>query len=174
MVKKGWVYMYTNKTPVLGKHVYIAPGAIVRGNVTLGDNSSVWFNSVVRAEAGAAVIGAGTNIQDNCTLHVDHGADLYIGNQVTIGHGAIVHGCTIQDNALIGMGAIIMNHAVIGKNCIIGAGALVTQGSKIPDNSLVLGSPGKIIRAVTNDEIEHNRQNAAYYVKEAAAYARQA
>ena len=88
--------------------------------------------------------------------------------------GAIVHGCTIQDNALIGMGAIIMNHAVIGKNCIIGAGALITQGSEIPDNSLVLGSPGKIIRAVTNDEIEHNRQNAAYYVKEAAAYARQA
>lgn len=165
--------MYTNEAPVFGKNVYIAPGAVVRGRVSLGDNSSVWFNSVIRAEAGAAAIGSDTNIQDNCTLHVDHGADIRIGNRVTIGHGAIIHGCTINSNALIGMGAIIMNHAVIGENCIIGAGAIITQGTAIPDNSLVIGSPGKIIRTVTDDEIEHIRQNAAYYVKEAAAYARQ-
>ena len=165
--------MNTIKTPILGKNVYLAPGAIVRGDVTLGDNSSVWFNAVVRAEAGAAVIGTDTNIHDNCVLHVDHGADVSIGDQVTIGHGAIIHGCTIKSNTLIGMGAIIMNHAVIGENCIIGAGALITQNTVIPDNSLVLGNPGKVIRSVTNAEKENIKHNAAYYKEEAAAYARQ-
>ena len=165
--------MHTIKAPVFGKNVYIAPGAVVRGDVTLGENSSVWFNAVVRAEAGSAVIGANTNIQDNCVLHVDHDADIRIGSQVTIGHGAIVHGCTIGSNTLIGMGAIILNHAVVGNNCIIGAGALVTQNTVIPDNSLVIGNPGKILRNVTDSEIEDIQKNAAYYVKEAAAYARQ-
>lgn len=171
--QKGYYTMHTIKTPVLGKNVYIAPGAIVRGDVTIGDNSSIWFHTVVRAEAGSAVIGDNTNIQDNCVLHVDHGADIRIGSQVTIGHGAIVHGCTIHSNTLIGMGAIIMNHAVIGENCIIGAGALITQNTVIPDNSLVIGNPGKIIRPVTDEEKEDIRRNAAYYVEEAAAYAEQ-
>lgn len=165
--------MHTIQTPILGKNVYIAPGAIVRGDVTLGDNSSVWFHAVVRAEAGSAVIGNDTNIQDNCVLHVDHGADIHIGSRVTIGHGAIIHGCTIKNDTLIGMGAIIMNHAVVGENCIIGAGALITQNTVIPDNSLVLGNPGKVIRSVTEDEKEHIRRNAAYYIEEAAAYAGQ-
>lgn len=165
------IEMHTIKTPVFGKNVYIAPGAVVRGDVTLGDHSSVWFHTVIRAEAGSAVIGADTNIQDNSVIHVDHGADVAIGSQVTIGHGAIIHGCTIQDNSLIGMGAIIMNHAVIGKNCIIGAGTLITQNTVIPDNSLVIGNPGKILRPVTKEEIEDIRQNASYYVEEAASYA---
>lgn len=165
--------MHTIKTPVLGKNVYLAEGAIVRGDVAIGDNSSIWFHSVVRAEAGSAVIGNDTNIQDNAVLHVDDGADLHIGSRVTIGHGAIVHGCTVKDNVLIGMGAIIMNHAVIGENCIIGAGTLITQNTIIPDNSLVVGSPGKILRSVTDDEIAHIRRNAAYYIEEAASYARQ-
>lgn len=161
------------KTPVLGQNVYVASGAVVRGDVTLGDNSSVWFNTVIRAEAGSAVIGNDTNIQDNSVLHVDHGADIRIGSQVTIGHGAIVHGCTIKSNSLIGMGAIIMNHAVIGENCIIGAGTLITQNTVIPDNSLVMGSPGKVIRSVTEEEIEDIKKNAAYYVEEAAFYQNQ-
>lgn len=165
--------MHTIKTPILENNVYIAPGAVVRGDVTLGENTSVWFNAVVRAEAGSASIGKNTNIQDNCVLHVDHGADIRIGNHVTIGHGAIVHGCTIGNNTLIGMGTIILNHAVIGDNCMIGAGALITQNMVIPDNSLVIGHPGKILRAVTASEVEDIRQNADYYVKEAAAYARQ-
>ncbi len=165
--------MHTIKTPILGKNVYLAEGAIVRGDVTIGDNSSIWFHSVVRAEAGSAVIGNDTNIQDNAVLHVDHGAAIRIGSRVTIGHGAIVHGCTVKDNVLIGMGSIIMNHAVIGENCIIGAGTLITQNTVIPDNSLVMGSPGKIVRTVTDDEIEHIRRNAAYYIEEAASYARQ-
>lgn len=165
--------MHTIKTPRLGKNVYLAEGAIVRGDVSIGDNSSVWFHSVVRAEAGSAIIGNDSNIQDNAVLHVDHGADIRIGNRVTIGHGAIVHGCTVKDNVLIGMGAIILNHAVIGENCIIGAGTLITQNTVIPDNSLVIGNPGKIARTVTDDEIEHIRRNAAYYIEEAAAYSRQ-
>lgn len=165
--------MHTIKTPHLGKNVYIAPGAIVRGDVTIGDDSSVWFNAVVRAEAGSAMIGNKTNIQDNCVLHVDQGADIQIGNQVTIGHGAIIHGCTVKNNTLIGMGAIIMNHAVIGENCIIGAGALITQNTVIPDHSLVLGNPGKVIRPVTDTEKENIKRNADYYVEEAAAYAEQ-
>lgn len=165
--------MHIIKKPVLKNNVYLAPGAIVRGDVTLGENCSVWFHAVIRAEAASAVIGKNTNIQDNSVIHVDEGADIRIGNQVTIGHGAIVHGCTIGDNTLIGMGAVILNHAVIGENCIIGAGTLITQNTVIPDNSLVIGNPGKIKREVSSSEIEHIRRNAAYYVEEAAAYARQ-
>lgn len=159
------------KTPVFGKNVYIAPGAIIRGDVTLGDNSSVWFHAVVRAEASPVVVGQDTNIQDNCVIHTDEGADVCIGDRVTIGHGAIIHGCTIHSDTLIGMGAIIMNHAVIGSHCIIGTGALITQNMTIPDHSLVIGSPGKVVRTVTDSEIETIRQNAAHYVKEAASYA---
>ncbi|MEG0961936.1 MAG: gamma carbonic anhydrase family protein [Lachnospiraceae bacterium] len=165
--------MHIIKQPVLGKHVYLAQGAIVQGDVTLGENCSVWFHAVIRAEAGSASIGKDTNIQDNAVIHVDHNANILIGNQVTIGHGAIVHGCTIGDNTLIGMGAIILNHAVIGKNCMIGAGTLVTQNTIIPDNSLVIGNPGKVKRQVSLEEIESIRENAAYYIEEAAAYAKQ-
>ncbi len=163
--------MENRKTLVRGKNTYIAPGAIVRGDVTLGDNSSIWFNAVVRAECDSVEIGRDTNIQDNCVLHVDEGAGLSIGDRVTVGHGAILHGCTIKSNTLIGMGAIILNHAEIGSNCIIGAGALVTQGAVVPDGSLVIGNPGRVVRPVTDAEIEGVRQNAAHYVKEAADYA---
>ncbi len=163
--------MENRKTPIFGKNTYVAPGAAVRGDVTLGDNSSIWFNAVVRAEESSAVIGRCTNIQDNCVLHVDEGAGLSIGDCVTIGHGAIIHGCTIKSNTLIGMGAIILNHAEIGSNCIIGAGALITQNTVVPDGSLVVGNPGRAVRTVTDSEIEQIRQNAAHYVKEAEGYA---
>lgn len=160
----------TSKTPILNKNVFIAPDAVVLGNVTLGENISIWFHAVVRAENASITIGDNTNIQDNCVLHVDEGADVHIGNGVTVGHGAIIHGCTIGNNSLIGMGAIILNHAVIGENCIIGAGTLITQNTIIPDNSLVIGSPGKILRTVTDSEIEDIRQNAIHYIKEAETY----
>lgn len=159
------------KTPVLGENVYLAPGAVVRGDVTVGDYSSIWFNAVVRAEASPAVIGKNTNIQDNCVIHTDEGAAVHIGDRVTVGHGAIIHGCTIHSDTLVGMGAVIMNHAVIGEGCIIGSGALVTQDTVIPDRSLVVGSPGKAVRTVTDPEVDNIRQNADYYVKEAAFYA---
>lgn len=163
--------MANRKEPYFGKNVYLAPGAVVRGNVTIGDNSSVWFHAVVRAENSDAVIGADTNIQDNCVLHVDEDAGLSIGDRVTVGHGAILHGCTVKSDTLIGMGAIILNHAEIGSNCIIGAGTLVTQNTVVPDGSLVIGTPGKVVRSVTASEMENIRQNAAQYVKEAADYA---
>ena len=154
----------------LGQNVFIAQHAILCGDVTVGDNSSIWFHAVIRGDAASIQIGTDTNIQDNCVLHVDSNSPMQIGNQVTVGHGAILHGCTIDNHTLIGMGSIILNGAVIGKNCIIGAGALITQNTVIPDNSLVIGNPGKIKRAVTADEIKSIQQNAAHYVKEAAQY----
>ena len=161
----------TNFTkPVLGKNVFIADGAIVRGDVTLDDYANIWFNAVVRADADSITIGKNSNVPDNCVLHVDIDAPLHIGDNVTIGHGAIIHGCTIGNNSLIGMGAIILNHSVIGKNCIIGAGALVTQNTVIPDNSLVIGSPAKVKRTVTDSEIDDITHNAIHYVNEAVAY----
>lgn len=154
----------------MGKNVFIATGAVVRGNVELGDNSSVWFHAVVRADEYHITIGDDTNIQDNCTLHTDTGADIHIGNRVTVGHGAIVHGCTIEDDTLIGMGAIILNHAHIGKNCIIGAGALVTEGMEIPDGSVVMGCPARVVRCVTEEEKQHILENAKHYVEEIEKY----
>ena len=165
--------MHLSKKPVVEEKVYIAPGAIVRGDVTLRENVCVWFQAVIRAEEASVTVGKGSNIQDGCVVHVDKGAEVVIGNYVTIGHNAVIHGCTIGDNTLIGMGAIIMNHAVIGKNCIIAAGALVTQRTVIPDNSLVLGNPARIKRTVTEEEISHNKQNAEHYIEEAAFYAQE-
>lgn len=163
--------MITLKEPVIDKTVYIAPGAIVCGDVTLQEDVSVWFHAVIRAEEGAITVGRGSNIQDGCVVHVDKGGAVAIGEDVTIGHNAVIHGCTVGDNTLVGMGAIIMNDAVIGKNCIVAAGALVTERTVIPDNSLVMGSPAKIKRAVTPEEIKRNSYNAGHYVKEAAVYA---
>lgn len=155
---------------MIAENVFIAPGAIVRGDVTLMEDTSVWFHAVVRAETGSVVIGPGSNIQDGCVVHVDQGADVTVGAHVTIGHNATIHGCSIGDNSLVGMGAIIMNHAVIGKNCIVAAGALVTQNTIIPDNSLVMGNPAKVKRMLTAEEISHNQQNAAHYITQAAVY----
>lgn len=148
------------------KSVFIAPGAAVLGDVTIGENSSVWYNATVRGDRGFIQIGTGTNVQDNAVIHTGTGFPVTIGDRVTIGHGAIVHGCTVGDNTLIGMGAILMNGCTIGRNCIIGAGALVTQKVEIPDNSLVLGNPGKVKRQVTEDEVRANLANAEAYVRE--------
>jgi carbonic anhydrase/acetyltransferase-like protein (isoleucine patch superfamily) len=154
----------------MGQFNYIAPGAQVIGAVQLGENASVWHNAVVRADDSKIVIGAETNIQDNATLHVEEDRDVYLGQGVTVGHNAIVHGCTVGDNTVIGMGAIIMNGAVIGENCIVGAGAVVTENQQIAAGSLVLGVPGKVVRTLTEKEIKSNRENAAHYVKLAKRY----
>ena len=146
---------------------FIAPGAIVLGDVTLGEDVGIWYHATVRGDRAPIVIGERSNIQDNAVVHVDAEHKVIISKNVTVGHGAIIHGCEIGDNTLIGMGAIIMNGAVIGKNCIVGAGALVTQNARIPDNSLVLGNPAKIKREVTEEEIAANLRNAESYVKEA-------
>lgn len=156
--------------PIIDKTAFIAPNATVLGHVSIGAESSVFFGAVLRAEEDTLTIGQGTNIQDNCVLHVDKGFPMLLGHGCTVGHGAILHGCTVGDNTLVGMGAIILNGAMIGRDCIVGAGALVTQGAVIPDGSLVLGSPAKVKRLLTEDEIAQNRQSARGYVQESAAY----
>lgn len=149
--------------------IFIAPGAVVLGDVYLNEDVGIWYNATVRGDRASITVGRGSNIQDNCVVHVEAGYPVEIGENVTIGHGAIVHGCTIGDNTLVGMGAILMNGCRIGKGCIIGAGAIVTGGKEIPDHSLVVGNPGKIVRQATDAEIEKNLQNARFYVEEAKA-----
>ncbi len=158
------------KTPQFAPGVFVAPGAAVYGDVTIGEGSSVFFGAVLRSEFATTTIGQNTNIQDNCVLHTDPLSPLTLGDGVTVGHGAILHGCTVGDNSLIGMGAIVLNDAVIGKNCIIAAGALIPQRAVIPDGSLVIGTPGKVRRSLTPEEIEANRHSAEEYVHVAAAY----
>ena len=154
------------ETEMEGKKAHIAPNAVVLGDVELGEGCSIWYNAVVRGDRAPIKIGKGSNVQDNCVVHVESGYSVSIGEGVTIGHGAIVHGCSIGDNSLIGMGAILLNGCKIGKNCMIGAGALITQNTEIPDNSLVIGNPGKVRREVTPEEFESIRENALHYQEE--------
>lgn len=141
--------------------IYIAANATVVGDVTLGDRVNIWYNAVLRGDSGAITVGEGTNIQDGAILH----EQTTLGKNCTVGHGAIVHGCTVGDNCVIGMGAIILNGAVIGSNCIVGAGALVTGKMNAPDGSLILGSPAKVVKEVTADQIADNAHSAAHYVE---------
>ena len=145
--------------------IYKGEGAVIIGDVTLGDGVSIWPNAVLRGDQNSITVGDKTNIQDNCTLHEGLDYPLTIGEGVTIGHNAIVHGCTIGDYTLIGMGSIIMNGAKIGKNCLIGAGALVTQNTVIPDGSLAFGNPAKVIRSLKQEELEENKASAERYLK---------
>lgn len=155
------------KKPDIHPSVFVAPGAVVRGDVQLAAGSSVFYNAVLRGDRAAISIGEGTNIQDNCVVHVEYDLPVTVGKNVTVGHGAILHGCTIGDETLIGMGAIVLNGAKIGKNCLIGAGALVTQNAVIPDGSMVIGSPAKVKRPLTEKEMASVRRSAADYRQEA-------
>lgn len=157
--------------PNIADSAFIAKGAAVYGNVTVKDNASIWYHTTVRSEKQPIVIGACSNIQDNAVVHVDLNYKVEIGDYVTVGHSAIVHGCTVGDNTLIGMGAIILNGAKVGKNCIIGAAALVTENAVIPDNSLVVGVPGKVIRTLNEEEIQHIRMNAEHYIEQKEIFA---
>ncbi|HJJ99143.1 MAG TPA: gamma carbonic anhydrase family protein [Methanocorpusculum sp.] len=147
-----------------GERTFIAPNAMVTGDVTLGDDVTVLFGAVLRADMAPITIGNRSNVQDNAVIHESIGYSVNIGENVSIGHGAIIHGCTIKDDCLIGMGAIILNGAVIGRGSLIAAGALVSERKVIPDNSLVMGVPGKVIRELTPEEIARNRKNADTYV----------
>ena len=157
------------KTPIIHPDAYIAPNATVVGNVRIGAGSSVFFGSVLRGDREPITIGDDTNIQDNCVLHEEFGHPVSVGSRVTVGHGAILHSCTIGDETLIGMGAIILNGAVIGSHCVVGAGALVTQNTVIPDGSLVYGSPARVKGQLDESAIEDIRQHAGVYRQEAAA-----
>ena len=154
--------------PKLGKDVYIARGAVVVGDVALGDHSSVWYNAVLRGDINRIVVGQYTNIQDNAVLHLENDLPCVVGDYVTIGHSAIVHACTVGDESLIGMGSVILDGAVIGRQCLIGAKALVTMSTQIPDGSLVLGAPAKVVRALTPDERAQLRPSAEKYAANAA------
>ncbi|HZK17696.1 MAG TPA: gamma carbonic anhydrase family protein [Clostridia bacterium] len=156
--------------PRIGDSVYIAPGAKVVGRVELGDKVNVWFNVVIRGDADYVTIGANTNIQDGSVLHQDAGFPLIIGRDVTIGHKALVHGCTIGDGVLIGMGSIILNGARIGKESVIGAGSLVLQGQEIPEGALAVGSPAKVVRRLSKEERKNYRSIADRYVKRSRIY----
>jgi len=139
--------------PEIGDDVFVAPGAVVIGRVTVGSRTGIWFNAVVRGDMDSIVIGEESNIQDNVTVHVDEDVPTRIGSKVTVGHNAVLHGCTIEDGVLIGMGSVILNDVVIGKDSLVAAGSLLTPGTKIPPRSLVMGSPGKVVRTLEDDQI---------------------
>ena len=142
---------------------WVAPNAVVIGDVTLEKNTSIWFNATLRGDIENIRIGEGSNVQDGSVLHTDPDYPLKVGKDVTVGHLVMLHGCIVDDNSLIGIGATILNNAKIGKNCIIGANTLITENKEIPDNSLVVGSPGKIIRQVTEKEVKSIKDNAVRY-----------
>ncbi len=166
------LYSLGGLSPTLHDGFYwIAPGATVIGDVHVGNNVGIWFGSILRGDNEPIKIGANTNIQENCVFHTDPGLPLTIGEGCTIGHKAMIHGCTIGQNTLIGMGATVLNGANIGNNCLIGAGALVSEGKTIPDGSLVVGMPGKVIRELDENAIEGLKNSARHYVTNAKRFA---
>jgi len=174
-VKAGPIYSLKGVTPRLGARVFVAPNASVIGDVVIGDDSSVWFGAVIRGDAFPIRIGARTNIQDNAVVHITGGkAATSIGDDVTVGHLALVHGCTVGHRCLVGMGSILLDGAVIEDECLIAAGALVPPGMRVPSRSLVMGRPGKIVRALTEADLEHIREAAAVYVAHAREFADEA
>ena len=158
------------RTPQIDETAWIAPNATVIGSAVLEQDSSLWFSAVIRADGDTITIGRGSNVQDGCVLHADRGVPLRLGAGVTVGHNAVLHGCTVDDDVLIGMGAIVLNGASIGSGSIIGAGAMVPEGTQVPPNSMVLGLPGKVRRETTNGEREGIRANARLYVERVAEY----
>ena len=157
-------YDLKDKKPNNSGDNWVAPNAVVIGDVTLEKNTSIWFNATLRGDVEPIVIGEGSNIQDGSVVHTDPGCPATIGKNVTVGHLVMLHGCIIEDDCLIGIGSTILNKAKIGRYSIIGANALVTENKVIPERSLVLGSPGKIVRQVTDEEIKHIKENAKHYV----------
>jgi len=158
------VYQLDVLTPQIADTAWVADNAQVIGHVQMAPDSSVWFSSVVRGDTATIRIGEGTNIQDGSVLHADVGMPLTLGKHVTVGHMVQLHGCTVGDESLIGIGAIVLNGAKIGKNCLVGAGSLVTEGKEFPDGSMILGSPAKVVRQLTPEQIEGLRRSAQHYV----------
>ena len=157
------LYALDGIAPEVAEDTWIAPDANLIGKIVVEEGGSVWFGCTLRGDNEEIRVGAGSNVQENCVLHTDMGYPLMIGKGCTIGHKAMLHGCTIGDNTLIGMGATILNGAKIGNNCLIGAGALVTEGKEIPDGSLVMGAPGKVVRELSEEAIEGLRKSAIGY-----------
>jgi carbonic anhydrase/acetyltransferase-like protein (isoleucine patch superfamily) len=167
------IYGLADKQPRLAPDAWIAPNATVIGDVRLADNASIWWNAVLRGDNDPITIGANSNIQDGSVLHTDAGVPLDVGRDVTVGHLVMLHGCTVGDGSLIGIKSVILNRAVIGRNCLIGANTLIPEGKTIPERSLVMGSPGKVVRQLTDEEVARLLAAAAHYVDNARRYAAQ-
>ncbi|MGD9772791.1 gamma carbonic anhydrase family protein [Diaphorobacter sp.] len=161
------IYELDGVAPQVAASAWVADSAQVIGDVQLAGDASVWFGTVVRGDTARIRIGAGTNVQDASVLHADLGQPLVIGERVTVGHQVMLHGCTIGDESLIGIGAIVLNGARIGRNCLVGAGALVTEGKEFPDGSMILGSPARVVRQLTPEQIEGLRRSAQHYIDNA-------
>ena len=166
------IYELDGVAPQVHTQAWVAPSAQVMGQVSVGAGASIWFGTVVRGDTERITIGADSNIQDASVLHADAGQPLVIGERVTVGHQAMLHGCTVGDESLIGIGAIVLNGAKIGKNCLVGAGALVTEGKEFPDGSMILGSPAKVVRQLTPEQIEGLCQSAQHYKTNAQRFAK--
>lgn len=166
----GLVMPYLEHAPAIGENVFIAPQASIIGQITLGDHVSIWFGAVLRGDIAVVSVGAGSNIQDNSVLHVGDKDPCIVGRDVVVGHNVTLHGCTVEDHCLIGMGSTILNGVVVGEGSVIGAGALVTQGTIIPPNSLVLGAPAKVKRKLTEEERRQYSHFAGKYIRIAANY----
>jgi carbonic anhydrase/acetyltransferase-like protein (isoleucine patch superfamily) len=164
------IHALDGKTPKIDASAWVADTATIIGNVRLAENVSVWWNSVLRADNDLIEVGSGSNIQDGSVLHTDPGLALIVGRGVTVGHMVMLHGCTIGDDTLVGIGAIVLNRAVVGRGCLIGAGALIPEGKVIPDGSVVMGSPGKIVREVTADDLARIRLAASHYIDHIREY----
>jgi carbonic anhydrase/acetyltransferase-like protein (isoleucine patch superfamily) len=167
------IYALGDKHPQLADSVWIAPNATVIGDVHLGRNVSIWWNATLRGDNDPITIGHDTNIQDGSTLHTDDGIPLLIGAGVTVGHMVTLHGCTIGDGCLVGMGAIVLNRAVVGRECLIGAGSVIPEGKEIPDRSLVIGTPGRVIRQLTDEDVARIRESTQHYLAHARQYRNQ-
>ena len=156
--------------PRMAASAWVADSAQVMGNVELGEDTSIWFGAIVRGDTEVITIGRGSNIQDASVLHADIGKPLTVGENVTVGHQVMLHGCTIGDGSLIGIGAVILNGAKIGKGCIVGAGALVTEGKEFPDGSMIIGSPAKVVRELSTDQQNALRMSAMHYIENARRF----
>lgn len=159
-----------DKTPQVGEQAWVAPNATVIGDVRLGKNSSIWWNATLRGDNDPIHIGDNTNIQDGSVLHTDEGVPMHIGKDVTVGHLVMLHGCTVGDGSLIGIGSVILNRAVIGKGCIVGANTLIPEGKVFPDKVLIVGSPGKVVRELSDEDVAKLKKSADHYVANAARY----
>ena len=164
------IYALDGVAPQVDPSAWVADSAQVMGAVTLGADSSVWFGTVVRGDTETITIGRGSNIQDGSVMHADVGWPIVVGNHVTVGHKVMLHGCTIGDESLIGIGAVVLNGAKIGRNCLVGAGALVTEGKEFPDGSMIIGSPAKAVRQLTPEQMEGLRWSARHYVANARRF----
>jgi carbonic anhydrase/acetyltransferase-like protein (isoleucine patch superfamily) len=164
------IYQLDNLTPSIHSSAWVADSAQVIGQVVLEENVSVWFGVVLRGDNDLISIGKGSNIQENSVLHIDRGHPLVLGENVTIGHQVMLHGCTIGDNSLVGIGAVVLNDARIGKNCLVGAGSLVTEGKEFPDGSLIMGSPAKAVRQMSPEQIEGLKMIGQHYIENAVRY----